>query len=432
LVRYNKRERTTSQIKTALRYKLRALVEAENLIVGIGNAGGAGGGKPISLVIQGSDNKVLQDIAYAAIASANEKVPGAANLETNLKPGRQELQMTVDRQNAAAFGMRVKDIGENVRGLYEGLLAGVYREAGEEYDIRVRLRADERADVLALEGFSMPNDRGDSVPLSAVARVQNDTSPTSIVRIDQRRSARIEGDLVPGAALSSVVSGLSSVTQPLLPAGYTMRFQGQAESLDDLKVGAFIALGLGAIFIYMVMASLYESFILPFAILMTLPLAIIGAILALLASGKFMDIYGVIGIILLMALVTKNGILLVDYVEQLRAQGKPRFEALIEAGVRRMRPIVMTTIAMIAGMLPVAIGYGEVNKVRAGMGITTIGGLISSTILSLVVIPCVYIYLDDIRAFTQSLLRRYYFKSDLPMTEAPAGTSREPTSTLFG
>lgn len=420
LVRYTERDRTTSEVKEALRHKLRTLVESEKLVAGVGNAGGGGGGKPITLVIQGSDNKVLQDISYAAIDAAQQKVPGAANLETNLKPGRQELQMVVDRQNAAAFGLRVNQIGDDVRALYEGLDAGVYRESGEEYDIRVRLRDNERSDVLALQDFSIPNDRGEAVPLSAVVRMQNDTSPTSIVRIDQQRSARIQGDIVPGAALADVIKDLNSVVIPLLPEGYTMKFQGQAESLGDLRTGALVALVLGSVFIYMVMASLYESFVLPWAILMTLPLAIIGAILALLFSRKFIDIYGVIGIILLMALVTKNGILLVDYVEQLRAQGMARLEAVIEGGLRRMRPIIMTSIAMIAGMLPVAIGYGEVNKVRAGMGITTIGGLISSTVLSLIVIPCVYIYLDDIRTYFNRMIDKYYFRK-VPSHQQPEG-----------
>ncbi|NDH69135.1 MAG: efflux RND transporter permease subunit [Gammaproteobacteria bacterium] len=248
------------------------------------------------------------------------------------------------------------------------------------------------------------------MPLQTVARAQVGISPTSIVRIDLKRSARLEGDLIPGFALNDVVTKLKAIAERRLPPGYVLDFQGQAKNLKDLMIGAVVALGLGALFIYMVMASLYESFIMPFAILMTLPLAIVGAILALLISGKFLDIYGVIGIILLMALVTKNAILLVDYAEQLRATGKSRYDALFEAGTRRMRPIVMTTIAMIAGMLPVAFGYGEINKVRAGMGIATIGGLISSTLLSLVVVPCVYLYLDDLRDWSQKTIKRVYFK----------------------
>jgi HAE1 family hydrophobic/amphiphilic exporter-1 len=407
MVPFKERSRTTSQVKTAVRQSLRPFTDVEKLTISIRNPGNAGGGRPVTMVVQGPDNDVLRKVSMDLIQAATEKVPGVAGLETNLKPGRQELQVVVNRDNASAFGLRIDEIGQQVRGLYEGIPAGVYRELGEEYDIRVRLKADQRSDALALDGFSMPNDRGAAVPLNTVARAQVGVSPTSIVRIDLKRSARIEGDLVPGFALNDVVTKLRDLAGSMLPPGYSLDFQGQAKSLRDLRAGAVVALGLGALFIYMVMASLYESFILPFSILMTLPLAIVGAILALLVSGKFMDIYGVIGIILLMALVTKNAILLVDYAEQLRAEGMERHDALFTAGTRRMRPIVMTTIAMVAGMLPVAFGYGEINKVRAGMGIATIGGLISSTVLSLVVVPCVYLYLDNVRAWGSRMVARY-------------------------
>ncbi len=410
MVPFAKRDRTTSQIKTDVRQILRPFTESEKLLISIRNPGNAGSGRPITMVLQGPDNDVLRKISNDVIEAAKNQIPGIAGLETNLKPGRQELQVVVDRENASAFGLRIEDIGQQIRGLYEGLLAGVYREAGEEYDIRVQLKPDQRSDALALTGFTLPNDRGDAVALSAVARAEVGVSPTSIVRIDLKRSARLEGDLSPGFALDSVIGKLREIASSMLPPGYSIDFQGQAKSLADLRTGAVVALGLGSLFIYMVMASLYESFVMPLSILTTLPLAIVGAILALLVTGKFMDIYGVIGIILLMALVTKNAILLVDYAEQLRATGKPRGEALFEAGTRRMRPIVMTTIAMVAGMLPVAFGYGEINKVRAGMGIATIGGLISSTMLSLVVVPCVYIYLDNFRAWAQGLIQKYYFR----------------------
>jgi HAE1 family hydrophobic/amphiphilic exporter-1 len=410
MVHYSERDRSTAEVKNALRYALRPFAESQKITLGIGNPGGGGQGKPLTMVVQGPDNKVLQSLAADVMRAIQEKVPGVTNLDSNLKPGRQELQLEIDRQNAAAFGLRVKDIGDNVRGMYEGLLAGVFRESGEEYDIRVRLRDEQRGDVLSLENLTLPNDRGDAVPLRAVATQRLDTSPTSIVRIDLRRSARIDGDLIPGAALGTVIEDVRQVVQPLIPAGYTFNFQGQAESLADLRMGALVALGLGALFIYMVMASLYESFVMPFAILMTLPLALIGAILGLLVSGKLLDIYGVIGVILLMALVTKNAILLIDYAEQLKRDGMSTYDAIMQAGLRRMRPIVMTSIAMIAGMLPVAIGYGELNKVRAGMGIASIGGLISSTALSLLVVPCVYVYLDRFRIVSQSLIDRWYFR----------------------
>jgi HAE1 family hydrophobic/amphiphilic exporter-1 len=424
LTHYSERDRTTSDVKNVLRQSLRTLAESHNLTLGIGNPGGGGQGKPLTMVVQGPDNLVLQDLSAKIINQLREKVAGVVNLDSNLKPGRQEIQVDINRQSAAALGLRIDDIGANIRGTYEGLVSGVFREKGEEYDIRARIREDQRSDSLALDSMYIPNDRGDLVPLGAIATRRSDISPTSIVRIDQRRSARIEGDLIPGTALANVVADSKKLIEPMLPAGYSLNFQGQAESLGDLRLGAISALALGALLIYMVMASLYESFVMPFAILVTLPLAIIGAIVALLVSGKLLDIYGVIGIILLMALVTKNAILVVDYAEQLRAEGKTPMEAIYLAGIRRMRPIVMTSIAMIAGMLPVAIGYGELNKVRSGMGVASIGGLISSTLLSLVVIPCIYLYLDRFRGFSQSMVRSLYFGQK----QAPADGFLDPTT----
>lgn len=423
LTPYTDRERTTSQVKTAVRSRLRPFVESHKLVVTVRNAGGGGGaGKPVTMVVVGADNFTLQSVAQKIIDEAKSKVQGVASLESNLKPGREELQLRVDRDNASAFGLSARTIGDNVRGVFEGLLAGVYRDAGNEYDIRVRLRDDQRTDTSVLSELTMPNDRGEAVPLAAVVTQAPGTSPTSIIRIDQKRSARIDGDLMAGAALGQVLKDLKAMAEPMLPAGYTLAFQGQAESMNDLVVGAGIALLLGSLFIYMVMASLYESFILPFSILLTLPLAIVGAIAALFVTGKLFDLYSIIGLILLMALVTKNAILVVDYVEQLRAQGHARIDALREACTRRMRPIVMTSVAMIAGMMPVAVGMGELNKVRAGMGVVTIGGLISSTLLSLVVVPCAYIYLDRFRWWASGIVKRHYFR------EKPAVVHEKPVT----
>lgn len=408
---YGERERTTSQVKNSVRIHMRPLIDTYKLALTVRNAGGgARNGKAVTAVVTGQDNLVLQKLSAQIIETVTSKIPGIANMESNLKPGREELQLKVQGDNASAFGLSARVIGENVRGIFEGVKAGVYREAGEEYDIRVRFRDDQRVDTLVLNDLTIPNDRGEAVPLSAVVTPLQGTSPTSIIRIDQKRAARIDGDLLPGAALATVLKDMKAIVEPMLPTGYTLSFQGQAESLADLRVGAIGALALGAIFIYMVMASLYESFVLPFSILLSLPLAMVGAIAALFLCGKLLDIYSVIGTILLMALVTKNAILLVDYAEQLQNEGKSRDVALREACLRRMRPIVMTSVAMIAGMLPVAIGMGELNKVRAGMGVVTIGGLASSTLLSLIVVPCAYLFLDRFRKWSQRLVSRYYFK----------------------
>jgi HAE1 family hydrophobic/amphiphilic exporter-1 len=341
------------------------------------------------------------------MAKIREDLPGIVDLESNLQGGRSEIKFRVIPERLAAFDLSTDQVGQSLRGMYEGLLAGQYRDQGEEYDIRVRLKPEDRMGMTTLAMATVTNQKGQAIPLGAVTEQLSGEAPTKIVRIDQTRAALLEADMAPGFPLGTAIEDIKKIVAPMLPALYTMEFQGQAKSLNDLAIGAAIAFSLGSLFIYMIMAALYESFILPFAILLTLPLAVVGALLALLIAGVNLDLYAIIGVILLMGLVTKNAILLVDYVEQLRGEGLDRISALKAAGKRRMRPIMMTTIAMIAGMLPVALGFGELNKIRAGMGLASIGGLLSSTLLSLIVIPCAYIYLDKLRIWSGKTVAKF-------------------------
>jgi HAE1 family hydrophobic/amphiphilic exporter-1 len=402
------RRATTNDMKQKFRQELTALARAENLILTVSDSGGGGGGRQISMAVQGPSTDELIRLSDEILRRAPMEVPGALNLTSNMKAGKDEVQFVIDRRRAAEYGLSSQDIGRAIRGMYEGELAGKYREQGEEWDIRVRLPKTDRLGVSPAMDLTIPNSRDEAVPVSVVASPRQGRSPTSIVRINQARAALVEGDLDPGAPLGGVLTKLREVVTPLLKEGYRVDFLGQAKAMRDMMQGALVALGLGAVFVYMVMASLYESLIIPFSILLTLPLAMVGAIVALLVTGRFMDIYAVIGIILLMGLVTKNAILVVDYAEQLRRAGEPRYDALMKASLRRMRPIMMTSVAMIAGMLPVALGMSELNRARAGMGIGAVGGMISSTLLSLVVVPCAYIYLDDFREWAQRHVRRIW------------------------
>lgn len=327
------------------------------------------------------------------MATAEEEIDGVVNFESNLKPGRDEWQLNVRRENLSAFGLDTQLLGRTLRGLYQGEIAGPFREDGEEYDIRVQLSETAKTDAMLLKTLTLTNRRQEEIPLASVVNPVMGKSPTKLVRIDQQRAARIQADLGPNAALGDMIQSLTSYVAPMLPEGYNMRFQGRAESLEDLRVGAIAAFFLGGLFIYMIMAALYESLLVPISILVTLPMAIVGAFLSLLIFGRFLDVYSVIGMILLMGLVAKNAIVLVDYTVQLVNKGMEPREAMIHAGVRRFRPIMMTVLSTVAGMMPIAMGLGELNKFRAGMGIAAIGGLLSSTILSLVVVPCLYLVL---------------------------------------
>ncbi|MEZ4752131.1 MAG: efflux RND transporter permease subunit [Bdellovibrionota bacterium] len=406
LVEDSNRDFETKDFKVLLQSKLADLVAAEELDLSLRTPGSGGGGRSISVAIQGADSAVLTELSKNAVEAIRKEVPGAVNLTRSLRDGRSEVQLYVDRTRASELGIEPAKIGEMLRGWYEGIVASKFRELGEEYDIRVQLDESQRMTAWLLETGEVYNGAGEAIPLPALVRQTAGRAPTKIIRLNQVRAGLIEGDLADGAALGTVLSGIRTVIGDRLPDGYRLKFEGQAKSLEDLRTGALTALILGALFTYMIMASLYGSFVVPMTILLTLPLAICGGVLALLLTGHMMDVYAVIGMILLMGIVTKNAILLIDYLEQLRAQGVSRKEAILEAGVRRLRPILMTTISTVVGMLPIAMGFGELNKARAGMGIAAIGGLLSSTLLSLVVVPCAYVYLDSFRWWSRGLVRK--------------------------
>lgn len=413
LVPDGQRSRKTGDMKMVIRESLTELGKKESLIISVGDPGSnRGGGKQISVAIQGTNTDTLSEISQQVLKEAREKIPSIAELDSSMKHGQQEIQFSIRRERLSAFGLSSVEVGKFLRYFFDGVVTTQFRESDREFDIRVRLRPEERLGISTLASIQIPNQRGEMIPLSAITSMDPGTAPTKITRIDRSRSVLLEGDMKPGQPLGAAIADLRKVIEAKLPAGYTADFQGQAKNLKDLGVGFVIAMSLAVLFIYMVMASLYESLILPFSILLTLPLAIIGAFSALMVTGKFLDVYTIIGVIMLMGLVTKNAILLVDYLEQLREGGMERQQAIYQAGMRRLRPIMMTSFAMIAGFLPVAFGFGEVNQERSGMGVAAIGGLTSSTILSLIVVPCAYTYLDDLRVWSSRKVRKLFGKKD--------------------
>lgn len=279
-------------------------------------------------------------------------------------------------------------------------------EKGLEYDIRVRLQENQRDLRKAFNETRVPNMQNRLVPLSAIARAESAAGPSVIIRQDRARAVQITANLARGGAIGSAIDRTKEILNRELPLPGTMSyaFRGQADSYQDMVKNIVMAFILSLIFIYLVLASLYESFITPFTILLALPPALSGAFFSLYVTGKMMDIFSMIGIIMLLGLVTKNSILMVDFaIEGVRA-GLSRREAIAKAGLVRLRPILMTTFAMLAGTLPVAIGAGEAAKYRTGMGVAIMGGLMVSTLITLIVVPAVFEYID---IFRESVERRF-------------------------
>ena len=321
-------------------------------------------------------------------------VPGLVDLDRSSQPGKPELHVDVDRQRASRVGLSTAAVGATVRTLINGTTASRYREKGREADIVVRLRPEDRSRLDDILSLSLPSNTGQIVPLRNVASVSSSTGPTTIRRLNRQPQIVVGANNVgrtQGAVMNDVRARLAKVQ---LPPGVTITSGGTTEMMSESFNSLLFSMLLSVVFVYMVLASQFGSFTQPFVLMLALPLSIIGAFLALLMVHFAFDMTAMIGIILLMGLVTKNSILLVDFANRLRAQGMSRDEALLTAGPIRLRPIMMTTLSLILGMLPVALGLGAGGSFRAPMAVAVIGGLITSTLLTLVLVPVAYSIMD--------------------------------------
>jgi len=351
---------------------------------------------PIQVNVRGNDLAVITRTAEE-LKTRLSTVSGLVDLNTNLRAPKPEVQVTIDRQNAAQLGVSTTQLATVIRTFIGGDVATKLRENEKETDVRVRLRELDRERLDRLGSLMIPTMRGTSVNLSQVAQLNLVGGPTQINREDRTRQIIIAGNVAQTRSLGDVKQDvLVRIAELKTPEGVTVEISGQAKQMSENFQSLGIALALAILFIYMVLASQFGSFVQPFTIMLALPLAVIGAFVALLITGKIFDMLAYIGLILLMGLVTKNSILLIDYINQDRRRGMARMEAILSAGNKRLRPILMTSFAMILGMLPVALAFGTSSEFRASMAVTVIGGLVSSTVLTLVVIPVVYTILDDL------------------------------------
>ncbi len=347
-------------------------------------------GRPIQITLQtvGSAEE-LNQFALAA-AEQLKTVPGLVDVDVSYRPGKPEVQIIVDRRKAADLGINAATVGSTVRTLVEGSKVATFKGEGPNADIRVRLRPEDRVRLEQVLDLQVPTARG-FIPLRQVASLQPTSGPTQINRVNRQYSVVI-GASAFGRIQDDVVADVDRLLQSMtLPAGATYSFTGEQKLQNEAFDALTNAMLLAVAFIYMVLASQFGSFIQPLVIMLALPLAIVGGLLALLIFNFPLDMTAMIGLILLMGLVTKNSILLVDLTNRFRREkGMARDAALRLAGPIRLRPILMTTMALILGMLPVALGIGSGSDFRRAMAVTVIGGLITSTLLTLVIVPTAY------------------------------------------
>ena len=392
--RKDERHIKLEDIKADLRTRFKAIPFAEIKVADPEFMEGAPYEPPINLYVRGNDMTELKRLSDELVTRIRA-IPGAVDVGTTLVSGQPELVAHVDRARAADLGFSVGSVATQVRSMVEGLVPSKLREEDHEFDIRVRLAPEFRNDFMALAAAPIHAQGGAVIRTGDLVRMEPGVGPSSIDREQRVRQAKIGVDLQ-GRALGDVTADIQKLLdESSIPATFQVGFAGDVELMQESAQGLMLALLLAVTFIYIVLASQFESFTEPIIIMLALPLALVGALLMLLATGQHLGMPAMIGIVMLMGLVTKNAILLVDLTNQLRREkGLGVVEAILQAGPVRLRPILMTTLAMVLGMLPSAFGIGEGGEFRAPMSLATIGGLMTSTLLTLVVVPVAYLLLD--------------------------------------
>ncbi|MBC7542704.1 MAG: efflux RND transporter permease subunit [Candidatus Sericytochromatia bacterium] len=353
------------------------------------------GAYAVNLKLKGEN---LVELSYWAdrVVSEMKKLPGVIDTDTSSSVAQREFHIELDQQKAAEAGVSASTIAYAMRLASQGDTPSKLRLPTKDVDIRVRLTDAARYDMATLENLSLTGSTGRPVSLGQVANLSYAMGPTRIERYDRTRQITVYAATVPGTSTGNVVYPLGEVMKTIgLPPSVTFKFEGEAERMQDSFKDLIMALVMAIVFIYLILASQFEHFLHPFTIMMSVPLAFSGAFFGLFIANEELGMMSMIGIVMLMGLVVKNAILLIDYTITLRNQGVPRFEALMKAGPVRLRPIMMTSIAMIAGMVPVAMRLTVGSEGRAPMAVAVIGGLVTSTLLTLVVVPVIYTLVDD-------------------------------------
>ncbi|MEO6017549.1 MAG: efflux RND transporter permease subunit, partial [Polaromonas sp.] len=402
LVDRKARSRSVDDLSGVLRERLRQVPGITVTHVGLLDS--VGGNKQVEFSLQGADLKELERLTRA-VSDRVRGIPGLVDLDSSVKPDKPVIQVDVRRDAASDLGLSVSQIAASLRTLVAGQTVGNWRAPDDQtYDVNVRLAPDARNSPQDLERLpfmssAVGNNADGStriVRLNQVASVTEGTGPNQINRRDLAREVAINANVYNrsagevSAAIKTALDGMS------FPPGYRYQFNGSTKNMAESFGYAISALVMAILFIYMILASQFKSFLQPMALMTSLPLTLIGVVLALLLFHSTLSMFSIIGVVMLMGLVTKNAILLVDFAIRMREEGMERSEALLVAAKVRLRPILMTTLAMIFGMLPLAFALTEGSEQRAPMGQAVIGGVVTSSLLTLVVVPVTYCLMDDL------------------------------------
>ena len=387
---WDERERSQQQIIEELRPKMGSLPGVMAFPSARPSLGQGIREKPLQFVIQAGSYKELDEISNRFLAKMRE-YPGVSTPDSDLKLNKPQISITVDRDKAADLGVPIADIGRTLETLLGGREVTQFRQAGQQYDVIVQLRDDERTTPEDLAAIYVRGSGGNLVPLLSLIQYRETVAPKELNHYNRLRAATLSAVLTPTATLGEALEFVDQTAREILPEGATLVYDGQSRDFKESGSEMFLVFALALAFIFLVLAAQFESFVDPLIILITVPLASLGALAALLWAGGTWNVYSQIGMVMLVGLITKNGILIVEFANQLQAAGKDKIAAVVEASSLRLRPIAMTTLTMVLAALPLAFAAGAGAEPRQQIGWVIVGGLLFGTIMTLIVIPAAYV-----------------------------------------
>ena len=389
LADWGNRDRSQDQITAEMQRKLGAAVPGARVFISGRGGLGQRGGKPVGFVLGGSNFDEIAQWRDRIIARASEN-PGLVSVDSDYRETKPQLVVTIDKQRAADLGVSTSEIGGTLETMLGSRRVTTFLKDGEEYDVKMQAGAESRVSMSDLTNIFVRSDRGELIPLSNLVTLDETAGPQALNRFNRSRSITIDAGLAPGYTLGEALTYLEQIAAEELPPTARIDYQGQSREFKQSSAALYFTFALALIVVFLVLAAQFESFIHPLVILCTVPLAVFGAMAGLWLVGSSLNIYSQIGIVMLVGLAAKNGILIVEFANQLRDEGKSFDEAIIEAAKIRLRPIVMTSLATAAGALPLVIASGAGAASRESIGIVIFAGMLVATAFTLFVIPTAY------------------------------------------
>jgi HAE1 family hydrophobic/amphiphilic exporter-1/multidrug efflux pump len=348
------------------------------------------GGMPIQYIIQAPDFAKLQEKIPLFMAEASQD-PTFSNTDVNLKFNKPEIYVTIDREKAQSLGVSVIDVAQTLQLSLSGQRFGYFMMNGKQYQVMGQFDKKDRDAPVDLTSMFVKNTDGQLIQLDNVVTIEEQSSPPQLYHNNRYMSATISAGLAPGKSISDGIEAMDNIREKVLDDSFTTDLGGESRDFVESSSNTLFAFGLALLLIFLILAAQFESFIDPLIIILTVPMAVAGALFSLWLFDQTWNIFSQIGTIMLIGLVTKNGILIVEFANQLREQGKPKLDAILEASESRLRPILMTSLAIALGAMPIALSLGAASTSRIGMGVVIVGGTLFSLILTLFVIPAIYL-----------------------------------------